>query len=191
MIAIRRRCLLAGTVVVLLWAIAGCATLPLPDGPDQSLAVVLYDFREIRYDTSWGVIGATATIVHPQTGRRTRLILPVHRTWTSVALDPGLYRLQELTFQFREHRMDGDDRYWSEFHGLSSPIYVEPLTVLVARNMIRVNRRGSHRHYDVRLTLVTDRSEYLRTATDTVRRNRMWSAWDGYTELGLYRSTDS
>ncbi len=166
---------------VTLGGLSACASLPLPDNPDQSLFVMVYDFRDANFRDGRQFNGVTLTIRQPLTREIVTMNLPNRGNWAAIALDPGAYRIEQVVMRFSR-----DDHSWTDTHRAIVPIFIPERAVILSRSMVRVNTWVHQDRYDISYPQVLQWSEHARIATEGIRSDRMWAAWEGYTEVNFY-----
>lgn len=180
---VRLSVLLATTAiaVVAIGGLTACASLPLPDNPDQSLFVMVYDFRDANFNDGRQFAGATLTIRQPLTREVVTMNLPNRGTWAAIPLDPGAYRIEQVVLRFSR-----GDHSWTDTHRSVVPIFIPERAVVISRSMMVVNTWRFSDRYDLSYPQVLQWSEHARLATEGIRSDRMWAAWEGYTEVNFY-----
>ena len=163
-----------------------CQTLPLPDNPDQSLVVFTYDRSDVQYPDDRRLESVSIVLVEQTSGEEVRVPLRSRRNWSAVALDPGRYRIRQVVLGFRV----GDDHRWTEHQGANVLIFVESQTVMIPRNSVRVVSLPRSHHTSVGFPLLRQDHPLVQDVSDQIRNDRRWQAWEGYTEIHVYRPPD-
>ena len=165
----------------LAFALVGCTTLPLPDAPDQSLVVLVYDDSRVQLPGEERILSMSVDFRHNATGVRSRMQLPTSREWGSLALDPGAYRIERLTLRI----MEGNDSTRTETRPVLGRVFVTPQTVVILPRTLRLSSFDSH-SFGVTFGALSYGSSSHRQATEEIYREQLWPAWSGYRKINLY-----
>lgn len=174
------------SVIVVAMVVSACQTLPLPDNPDQSLVVFTYDRSDVRYPDDRRLESVSLILYEQTTGERTSVRLPSRRNWTAVTLDPGRYRIQEVILGF----LAGNDHRWTENRGANVLLFVEAQTVMIPRNSVRIVSLPRSHSTSIGFPLLGREHPLIRDTSQQIRNDRRWQAWEGYTEIHLYRPSN-
>ena len=183
--AVRSRAL--GSLAVLAVAVAavatvgGCASLPLPGTPDESLVVISTTVVSESWPAGDGIRRVAGGQIHLTVGTGGRDIVVSFAPGTryvALAVAPGQYYVKRVVLDMENTNPNGRKNTWQSQHDVSATFYCGANSVQILSRGLVVVRSGPE-GWNVTLNnpiVAQDR----RQIGDALKADRRWPAWEEY-----------
>ncbi len=162
--------------------IVSCSTIPLPDGPNQSLVIIPVRLISSWVDKNGNVLSLdsiTLTIremnyeTSPEDLRQYKASASSRDLYAAVALPKGLYLIDSVKVAYHS------DRGWDDTHTqtVSYQIYVESDSVQLIPQILNLEKNDYH-WYSLRFRGYPD-ADQKEAILAALKEEQFWPAWSG------------
>lgn len=165
--------------------LSACASLPLPDAPEKSLLVIPCDIGRNTVATGPNTVGIMATIVRSSDSKELTVSFPLKNGYSAIALDPGAYRIAQVTISRRWYHDGQPQSYWEDTYKNLGVFYVEAQTLLLSQYLLSYADTDNSQKYRFSVAERSYEDAHAGPILDALKKDRHWQAWEGYQLVGF------
>jgi hypothetical protein len=171
-------------MVIVLVFLGGCKSIPLPDGPKDSLFIVSCSIDKTYRNEEWGVNQVIIVIKNIDTQEEYSMTAVPGDEYFAVSLPPGGYRTIKAIVSIKH--LEGDHKELQDQNFSSISFYLESNIVFFSNdNILLVDNGNWYNMLSTRIYQSKYSQKRLNTILDSLRQDPKWAAWENYKVVGL------
>jgi len=171
-------------LIVLVISLSGCRTIPLPDGPQDSLFIISCSLDKTYRNGEWGVKQVSILIKNIDTQKEYRMSTAPGADYFAVSLPPGKYRTTKAFISI-EH-LEGDHKEVQDRYISAISFFLKSNIVFFSNYNISLTESGSwYSIYSNKIYFSENRKKKLNGILNSLKQNPKWEAWENYKIIGL------
>ena len=163
---------------------SGCKSIPLPDGPTDSLLIIPCEIEKTFRDGEWVVNSVSIVLRNIDTKKEYRMISSPGKDYSAISLPPGGYRSVKTSVSITkpEHKYtEIQDQHISAIS-----FFLESNIIFFANDTVNLKRNRDWYHiYSTRIYRSEYRTNRLTTILDEFKQGPKWAAWENAKIIGL------